>query len=144
MFVHNPIDLLKFEHAILRVRYSLGLQVLNSDPDLGFSLIEETHRFVIDWHAYVEDKYVFPLIGEKAKPFSNDHLLIKNYGKGAIEQRRKDWIERYVKIVLDHNSNEERELFSIEADFMKNWELIISEMKKFNDYSKITGLKELP
>jgi len=140
--IKDPIDLLKFEHAILKVRFRIILDFLNYCEEASFRIFEETHNFIVRWHAMIEDKYVFPAYGDKAKPLSNDHLLIEKYGNSIIEQKRKDWLERYVNIVLDHNRNEEEQLF-IEKRFLDNsWSEIIKEYVKYSDnYLKITGLK---
>ncbi len=141
MWLRYPVDLLYFEHSVLRVRYSTALSLLNGCEEAAFQLLQDTHRFVVDWHAKIEDKYFFPSLGDKAKPFSNDHLLIEKYGSSAITQRRKDWIERYVKIVLDHNLNEEKELFPYVSMDESLMDSILGEAKAFPRYSEITGLK---
>jgi hemerythrin superfamily protein len=144
MWIKSPIDLLYFEHSILRVRFSISLSLLEKCEDDAIEILEKTHDFVVNWHAKIEDKYIFPLFGDKAKPFSNDHLLIEKYGNSAIKERKKDWIKRYVKIVLDHNLNEEVILFNnasnviIKEDIMK---YILDDVKKYPSYSEITGLR---
>ncbi|AOL16577.1 cation-binding protein [Sulfolobus sp. A20] len=142
MWIKSPIDLLYFEHSILRVRFSIALSLLDKSENEAIEILEKTHDFIVNWHAKIEDKYVFPLFGDKAKPFSNDHLLIEKYGGSAIKERRKDWIKRYVKIVLDHNLNEEVMLFSdsivIKEDVMK---YILDDAKKYPLYSELTGLR---
>ncbi|MCH1770388.1 MULTISPECIES: cation-binding protein [Metallosphaera] len=140
MFVHNALDLLRFEHAVIRLRFSIAMEILDRDPELGLSLLRDTHNFVVKWHAMIEDKYVFPSFGDKAKPFSNDHLLIDKYGTNSISQGRKDWIQRYVKIVLDHNLNEERELFVMPVD-QGSWSKILEEIRRYPDYTRITGMR---
>nr|MCL7344577.1 hemerythrin domain-containing protein [Candidatus Aramenus sulfurataquae] len=141
MWIRKPVDLLYFEHAVLRVRYSIALSLMDNCEEKAIQLLQETHRFVVDWHAKIEDKYFFPLLGDKARPFTNDHLLIEKYGSSAISQRRRDWIERYVKIVLDHNLNEERELFPILSLEDNVLEKIFEEAKAYPNYSSITGLR---
>ncbi|QKR00667.1 cation-binding protein [Metallosphaera tengchongensis] len=142
MWIRDPIDLLLFEHCVLRVRYSISLSLLESCEEKALELLKETHEFVVHWHARIEDKYVFPMYGEKAKAMSNDHLLIEKYGYSAINQRRKDWISRYVKIVLDHNLSEEETLFkdrvATGGDVMRS---ILDEMVKFSGYFNVTGLR---
>ncbi|TRM88305.1 cation-binding protein [Sulfolobus sp. E3] len=142
MWIKSPIDLLYFEHSILRVRFSIALSLLDKSENEAIEILEKTHDFIVNWHAKIEDKYVFPLFGDKAKPFSNDHLLIEKYWGSAIKERRKDWIKRYVKIVLDHNLNEEVMLFSdsivIKEDVMK---YILDDAKKYPLYSELTGLR---
>ncbi|MCG3109119.1 hypothetical protein L3N51_01409 [Metallosphaera sp. J1] len=142
MFVHDLLDLLRFEHAVIRLRFSIAQEILDQNPQQGLSLLWETHSFVVGWHARIEDKYVFPLLGDKAKPFSNDHLLIDKYGTSAISQGRKDWIQKYVKIVLDHNLNEEEKLFVEPLNLSGLWNEILEEIKRYSDYTKITGMRE--
>lgn len=141
MIFSNPIDLIKFEHAIFKVRFSIIQDLMNSCEDEVFKLVRETHEFIVNWHARIEDKYVFPFYGEKAKPLQNDHLLIEKYGNNVLAQRRKDWLERYIKIVLDHNRNEEELLFTQLVQIQGVWDNILSELKAYKDYEKITGLK---
>ncbi|AHC51944.1 cation-binding protein [Sulfolobus acidocaldarius SUSAZ] len=141
MWIKNPVDLIYFEHCILRVRYSIGLSLLNDDEKNAINVIKKTHEFVVNWHAKIEDKYIFPLFGEKAKPYSNDHLLIERYGNSAIQQRNIEWIKRYVKIVLDHNLNEERNIFIDKVQAQDVMNAILKEMRSYPSYEEITGLK---
>ncbi|BFH73768.1 hypothetical protein SJAV_17120 [Sulfurisphaera javensis] len=134
----DVITLLKIEHGILRVRFQIIKELLDQCESKAFLLLEETHNFVVKWHAMIEDKYVFPLYGEKAKPFSHDHLLIEKYGNSVLKERRKDWVERYIKIVLDHNLNEENQLFDHNVNIPLS--KILGELENFKDYNKITGL----
>ncbi|MCY0860133.1 MAG: hemerythrin [Sulfolobaceae archaeon] len=140
--VKDTISLLLFEHAILRVRLPLLLKLKEDDLWKEFELL---HNFIVNSHARVEDVVVFPLIKQEiVKPYANDHLLIKNYGDGILKEKRKDWVERYVKIVLDHNKGEEINVF---PSLKENIELepSIKLIKEFGNekYYYITGL-ELP
>ncbi|BAB66673.1 hemerythrin domain-containing protein [Sulfurisphaera tokodaii] len=137
----DPISLLKFEHSILRVRFQMIKECLNIE--LGWKMLENTHYFIVNWHAKIEDKYVFPVLekmGINVKPLSNDHLLIEKYGNSVLKERRKDWAERYIRIVIDHNLNEEK-IFpkEIERDILKD---IITDMRNFSGYFEFTGLSE--
>lgn len=142
MIVNNPIDLIKFEHVVFRIRFSIIEELLGKCDEEAFSLAKETHNFIVNWHARIEDRYIFPFYREKAKSLQNDHLLIEKYGNAAITQKRKDWLQRYIKIVLDHNTNEEIILFTQDVkDIQQVWDKILSEMKSFDAYMKITGVK---
>ncbi|MEW9491993.1 MAG: hypothetical protein TQ35_0007330 [Candidatus Aramenus sulfurataquae] len=63
MWIRKPVDLLYFEHAVLRVRYSIALSLMDNCEEKAIQLLQETHRFVVDWHAKIEDKYFFPYWG---------------------------------------------------------------------------------
>lgn len=134
----DVITLLKIEHGILRVRFEIVKDLISECEAKAFTLLEETHNFIVRWHAMIEDKYVFPFYGEKAKPLSHDHLLIEKYGNSVLKERRKDWVERYIKIVLEHNLNEENLLFKDYVNIPLSE--IRNEVDSFKDYSKITGL----
>ncbi|BBD73430.1 hypothetical protein HS1genome_1819 [Sulfodiicoccus acidiphilus] len=139
----NPVDLLRFEHAVLRVRFSAALRALNCD--VGWQILEETHGFIVGWHAPIEDNYVFQLFpAEATRPFTNDHLLIRNYGDGVLRERRRDWAERYVKVVLDHNANEEERLFVLPIDEGRTVEVtrrVVLKLKEFPRYGELTGVR---
>ncbi|ARM76898.1 hemerythrin domain-containing protein [Acidianus manzaensis] len=143
MFINNPIDLLKFEHAIFRVRFSIIERLLNNCDNDAFYLLQETHEFIINWHAKIEDKYIFLFYGDAAKRFHSDHLLIEKYGNSIIKEKRKDWAERYIKIVLDHNNDEENILFNQNINVQSSWNNILEELKNYKDYSKYTGIRDL-
>ncbi|BDB99539.1 hemerythrin domain-containing protein [Saccharolobus caldissimus] len=141
MWIRDPLDLLLFEHSVLRIRYTIALSLLDRCEDEAFRILSETHDFVVNWHAKIEDKYLFPLYGEKAKPLHNDHLLIEKYGNSVIKDRIKNWVPRYVKIVLDHNKNEEVILFPLKINTEGIMEKILKEMEKYPKYFEITGLR---
>ena len=126
---------------MLRIRYNVALSLLDRCEDEAFRILYETHDFVINWHAKIEDEYFFPLYGEKAKPFHNYHLLIEKYGNSVIKERIKNWVPRYVKIVLDHNKNEEDILFLLKINTDGLMEKILKEMEKYPKYFEITGLR---
>jgi Uncharacterized conserved protein len=106
---------------------------------VGWTLLEELHSFVVGWHARIEDVYVFPLLGDEVKPFSNDHMLISKYGDAVIKEKRKDWAERYVKILLEHNLNEEERVFrDLDTSVMG---AILEELRKYEPYERITGVR---
>ena len=139
--ISDPISLLKYEHAILRVRFQTISQCLNFEE--GWRMLENAHQFIINWHAKIEDKYVFPVLegmGINVKPLSNDHLLIEKYGNSVLKERRKDWAERYIRIVIDHNLNEEK-IFpkKLDDEIMKK---ILADMKNYQGYFEFTGLDE--
>ncbi|BCU69843.1 hemerythrin domain-containing protein [Stygiolobus caldivivus] len=139
--ITDPISLLKFEHAVLRVRFQVIKDCLSSET--GWEMLRTTHYFIVNWHAKIEDKYVFPVLekmGINVKPLSNDHLLIEKYGGSVLKERRRDWAERYIRIVIDHNLNEEK-IFpnQLGREILKD---IINDMKKFEGYSEFTGLSE--
>lgn len=135
----DPISLLKFEHSMIRVRTGIALRTL--DCVEGWKILEEVHSFVVGWHARVEDVYVFPLLGEESRPFSNDHLLISKYGDAVLKERRTDWAERYVKILLDHNLNEEVKLFRGKRVDSSVMEEVIAAVLKYEPYERITGIR---
>ena len=140
--ITDPISLLNYEHAVLRVRFQAVLQCV--DTERGWKMLEELHNFVVNWHARIEDKYVFPILegmGINLKPLSNDHLLIEKYGNSVLRERRKDWVERYAKIVMDHNLNEEK-LFPPKLDNAEVMKAILEEMREFSGYYEFTGLSE--
>jgi len=133
----DPISLLKFEHAVIRIRSDMALRTLGCG--VGWTLLEELHSFVVGWHARIEDVYVFPLLGDEVKPFSNDHMLISKYGDAVIKEKRKDWAERYVKILLEHNLNEEERVFrDLDTSVMG---AILEELLKYEPYERITGVR---
>jgi hemerythrin superfamily protein len=127
------IELLKFEHGIIRIRFYFLEKVDNSLQEL-----ETLHDFIVNVHAKMEDLYVFKDIPE-AKPYSNDHKLIEKYGDTIIKEKRKDWVPRYMKIVLDHNLNEEKYVFP-KVKERKGLVLDIIEQYGFENYQKITGI----
>ena len=140
--ITDPISLLKYEHAVLRVRFQAILQCV--DTERGWKMLEELHNFVVNWHARIEDKYVFPILegmGINLRPLSNDHLLIEKYGNSVLRERRKDWVERYAKIVMDHNLNEEK-LFPPKLDNADVMKAILEEMRGFKGYFEFSGLDE--
>lgn len=132
------IDLLEMEHSILRVRFNIIQNLLINCNENAFVLLTETHNFVVKWHARIEDKYVFPLYGDNAKPYSHDHLLIEKYGNSVLKERKIEWIQRYIKIVLDHNLNEEKFLFAKHLNIPIR--VISNELSNFQEYTKITGI----
>ncbi|MBB5254817.1 hemerythrin domain-containing protein [Sulfurisphaera ohwakuensis] len=140
--ITDPISLLKFEHAILRVRFQMIKECLNIE--LGWNMLENTHYFIVNWHAKIEDKYVFPVLekmGINVKPLSNDHLLIEKYGNSVLKEKRRDWAERYIRIVIDHNLNEEK-IFPKEIEEHDILKDIIADMRNFSGYFEFTGLSE--
>ncbi|MEM0373766.1 MAG: cation-binding protein [Sulfolobaceae archaeon] len=139
--IKDPITLLKFEHSVFKIRFGIILSLLNKCEDEAFKFFEETHSFIVRWHAVIEDKFIFPAYGEKAMPLSNDHKLIEKYGNNIIQQRKKEWVERYINIVLDHNKNEETMLFTEEKDIYDSWRRIIEYYKNYPEYSRITGIE---
>jgi hemerythrin superfamily protein len=127
MLVSNPIDLLKIEHIIIKNKLNCIKLLFNANENIGWEEFSMFHNFLIKWHAYIEDKYIFPLFGEIAKPLSNDHLLIEKYGNNILNFKKKDWIDRYINIVINHNIEEERKLFPMKINLDKVMEEIITE-----------------
>ncbi|BCU67802.1 hypothetical protein HS7_12390 [Sulfolobales archaeon HS-7] len=139
MWIKDPISLLRFEHSIIRVRSSLALASL--DWEIGWIMLKDLYTFVTEWHAKIEDIYVFPLLGVQSKPFSNDHLLLEKYGKSCLNERRRDWAERFISILIEHNINEERNLFPDEMDAPITMQRIVANAKEYKDYFAMTGLE---
>ncbi|QGA54133.1 hemerythrin [Sulfolobus sp. E5-1-F] len=133
MKIVDIIELLKFEHAIFRIRFYFLEKI--DDP---WQELEAVHNFIVNVHAKMEDLYVFKDIPE-AKPYSNDHKLIEKYGDSIIKEKRKEWLPRYVKIVLDHNMNEEKYIFP-KVKEKKGLALDIIEQYGFENYQKMTGI----
>ncbi|NON61253.1 MULTISPECIES: hemerythrin domain-containing protein [Acidianus] len=138
--VNDTTRLLLFEHAVLRIRLPLILKLKDEEKLNEF---EKLHDFVVNSHAKVEDIVVFPLVEKKiVDPYSHDHLLIKKYGDGILKDRRMDWIERYIKTVLDHNKGEEEKVFPTLKQEI-SLEPSIRIIKEFGNekYYYITGLE---
>ena len=107
MWIKDLVDLIYFGHAIIRVRLSEVRDLMSECKETAFRKLAEIHDLVVNWHAKIEDKYLFPLLPERTKPLSNDHRLIEKFGNSVIRERRKDWVSRYVDVVINHNRNEE-------------------------------------
>jgi hemerythrin superfamily protein len=103
------ITLLKIEHAVFKVRFSLMYKL----PDDAFwDEFSALHRFVVDVHARAEDLYVFPLFPEKEiHPYAADHKLIQSLGDYILREKDRRRFERYVAVVTYHNDHEELEVF---------------------------------
>ena len=141
MWIRDLVDLIYFEHAIIRVRLSEVRDLTSECEETAIRKLAEIHDFVVNWHAKIEDKYLFPLIPERTKPLSNDHRLIEKFGNSVIRERRKDWVSRYVDVVIDHNRNEEvlvlEDLRPLASGLL---EKVLREAEGFPNYSRITGL----
>ncbi|WP_338602266.1 hemerythrin [Sulfolobus tengchongensis] len=131
----DMIELLKFEHGVFRVRFYF-IEKLNDE--LLWEEVERLHNFIVNVHAKTEDFYIFKDIPD-AKPYSNDHMLIEKYGNSIIRDKRKDWLPRYIKIVLDHNLNEEKYIF---PKIKEKKELVLDVIREygFEEYEKVTGI----
>jgi hemerythrin superfamily protein len=141
MWIRDLVDLIYLEHAIIRVRLSEVRDLMSECEKTAFRKLAEIHDFVVNWHAKIEDKYLFPLLPERTRPLSNDHLLIEKFGNSVIRERRKDWVSRYVDVVIDHNRNEEvlvlEDLRPLASGLL---EKVLREAEGFPNYSRITGL----
>jgi Uncharacterized conserved protein len=141
LWIKDLVDLIYFEHAIIRVRLSEIRDLMSECEETAFRKLAEVHDFVVNWHAKIEDKYLFPLLPERTKPLSNDHRLIEKFGNSVIRERRKDWVSRYVDIVINHNRNEEvlvlEDLRPLTSGLL---EKVLREAEGFPNYSRITGL----
>ena len=141
MWIRDLVDLIYLEHAIIRVRLSEVRDLMSECEKTAFRKLAEIHDFVVNWHAKIEDKYLFPLLPERTRPLSNDHLLIEKFGNSVIREKRKDWVSRYVDVVIDHNRNEEvlvlEDLRPLTSGLL---EKVLKEAEGFPNYSRITGL----
>jgi len=141
LWIRDLVDLIYFEHAIIRVRLSEVMDLMSECEETAFRKLAEVHHFVVNWHAKIEDKYLFPLLPERTKPLSNDHRLIEKFGNSVIRERRKDWVSRYVDVVINHNRNEEvlalEDLRPLTSGLL---EKVLKEAEGFPNYSRITGL----
>jgi len=141
LWIKDLVDLIYFEHAIIRVRLSEVRDLMSECEETAFRKLAEIHDLVVNWHAKIEDKYLFPLLPERTRPLSNDHRLIEKFGNSVIRERRKDWVSRYVDVVINHNRNEEvlvlEDLRPLTSGLL---EKVLKEAEGFPNYSRITGL----
>jgi len=141
LWIKDLVDLIYFEHAIIRVRLSEVRDLMSECEEAAFRKLAEMHDLVVNWHAKIEDKYLFPLLPERTKPLSNDHRLIEKFGNSVIRERRKDWVSRYVDVVINHNRNEEvlvlEDLRPLTSGLLEE---VLKEAEGFPNYSRITGL----
>jgi hemerythrin superfamily protein len=130
------VTLLKIEHAVFKVRFSL-LQKL---PDDSFwEEFSALHRFIVEVHARAEDLYVFPLFPEREiRPLAADHRLIQSLGDYIVRERDRRRFERYVAVVTYHNDHEELEVFPKVGG--RPAPLDVVERYGFENYAKMVGL----
>jgi hemerythrin superfamily protein len=119
----DSVDVLLLEHSIIRLK-SKELSEIKNALD-GFIPFNE---FVINCHAKHEDEIVFPILMKKeeddqefikyVKRISADHKLIATLGGNIekwINEKNFEMLERriplYFKTLLEHNLNEEKDIF---------------------------------
>jgi hemerythrin superfamily protein len=119
----DSIDVLLFEHSVIRLK-SKELSEIKNAVD-GFIPLND---FVINCHAKHEDEIVFPILMKKeendpefvkyVKRISADHKLIATLGDNIerwINEKNFEMLERriplYFKTLLEHNLNEEKDIF---------------------------------
>ncbi|PVU72222.1 hypothetical protein DDW10_04580 [Sulfolobales archaeon SCGC AB-777_J03] len=65
----------------------------------------------------------------------------RSSGTPYIRERRKDWVSRYVDVVINHNRNEEvlvlEDLRPMTSGLLEE---VLKEAEGFPNYSRITGL----
>ncbi len=131
------ITLLKFEHAVFKIRFSLMYKL---PDDVFWDEFARLHRFIVDVHAKAEDLYVFPLFPEKEiHPFAADHKLIQSFGDSLLRERDRRRFERYVAVVIYHNDHEELEVFPKVARQLPV-AMDVIEGYGLEEYVKIVGL----
>ena len=115
-------ELLMFEHAVIRVRSEhIGIE----GP-----FFEDMNRFVLKWHASIEDEVLFPLLQEhfSGKPeivsdinrIAADHKLIQTLGENLEKWKKEgnsklfnERIGLYVRLIREHNDKEEESIFHL-------------------------------
>ncbi len=119
----DSVDVLLFEHSVIRLK-SRELSDVNNAVE-GFRAFND---FVVNCHAKHEDEIVFPILMSKEerdqefvkyiKRISADHKLIATLGDNIgrwIQEKNYEMLERriplYFKTLLEHNLNEERDIF---------------------------------
>lgn len=124
-------ELLMFEHAVIRIKSEL----IGSDN----SSFGEMNRFVLKWHANIEDEIFFPTLREQfsennelvsdVKRIGADHKLIQTLGENlekwkseGKEERFRERLDLYVKLLREHNDLEEEALFPY-------WKILPDEVK---------------
>ncbi|MGC8557809.1 MAG: hemerythrin domain-containing protein [Nitrososphaeria archaeon] len=152
----NVIELLLYEHSALRV--------IRNEWENGYQRVqfERLNDFIINHHAKVEDKYVFPKIKffnsedksliKEIDRISADHKLIQTLGTNLVNWiniNDEDMIKRrmplYWKILSEHNIEEEKTIFHRWKGDLENIDDIIESIKAFGkeEYIKITGVSSL-
>ncbi|HEW93556.1 hypothetical protein DRN87_00185 [Candidatus Geothermarchaeota archaeon] len=118
------IESLENDHIAIR----LFNRCFGTEMDL--ESFKSFHEFIVEVHAKIEDEILIPAILEAyrdqedvkylAKRISADHLLIAKLGESIIEYGEKGnltlykkRLDRYMKILIDHNRSEENLLFPL-------------------------------
>lgn len=148
----NTVDLLLFEHSIIRIRAN---EALLATPSM--ESFKDLHELVVNLHAKVEDEVVFPAVIEEnesdqefvkyVKRISADHRLIETLGNNIVEwyeQGNAEMLNRrvplYFKVLTDHNMNEERDIFHrLRTNLGDRGRKFIVEFG-VERYSRITGI----
>jgi len=68
LWIKDLVDLIYFEHAIIRVRLSEVRDLMSECEETAFRKLAEIHELVVNWHAKIEDKYLFPLLRKGPGP----------------------------------------------------------------------------
>lgn len=115
-------ELLMFEHAVIRVR--------SEHIEFEGPSFEDMNRFVLKWHASIEDEVLFPILREHFSSrsaivsdidrISADHKLIQTLGenlekwkKEGNEELFNERISLYVRLIREHNDKEEESIFHL-------------------------------
>ncbi len=148
----NTVDLLLFEHSVIRIRANEALLSMPSKE-----LFKDIHDLVVNLHARVEDEVVLPAVIEEnekdqefvkyVKRISADHKLIETLGNNIIEwyeQGNAEMLSRrvplYFKVLTEHNMNEERDIFHrLRTNLGNRGKPYIAEFG-VERYSRITGI----
>lgn len=124
-------ELLMLEHAIIRLK-SANLHRQDSS-------FEELNKFVVKWHANIEDEIYFSTLVEQLpdnsdlassiKRISADHKLIQTLGENLEKWKGEGKVELfkerlalYVKLLREHNDLEEKTVFP-------HWKVLPSEIR---------------
>ncbi len=150
----DSVDALLFEHSIIRLK-SKEL----SDIKNAFESFKNFNDFVINCHARHEDDIVFPILMKKEEKdqefvkyvmrISADHKLIATLGNNIekwINEKNFEMLERriplYFRTLLEHNLNEEKEIFvRWKHEYAVPFKHIIIDFGTEN-YKSITGASD--
>ncbi len=147
----DSVDVLLFEHSIIRLKEKELTKIESAISDFN-----DFNDFVVNCHAKHEDEIVFPILISKnqddkdyvsyVKRISADHKLIATLGNNIvswIKEKNYEMLERrlplYFKILLEHNSNEEKDIFvRWKPEYSVSYKKVILEYG-VDKYTKITG-----
>jgi hemerythrin superfamily protein len=119
----DVVEVLIIDHISIRLLAKCNPYIKSVDEFVSF------HDFIVNCHAKIEDDIVFPALKNLYKGkyeefvkliewISNDHKLLDTLGNKVIEYgragRQENYRERlslYFKILLEHNTREESQLF---------------------------------